>query len=97
MIGKRAVGDAGPCIQHITENKTMKKTAMLFPLMGIELDGASIRFGMTAAEVEDMLGPAENTHNNRRYYFQQHVRKENYIPILRNVQLSETMSRREQH
>ena len=42
---------------------------MLFPLIGMEYDGQSIRFGQSRAEVEKLLGEPETVHNARCYYF----------------------------
>ena len=38
---------------------------MLFPLIGMEYDGQSIRFGQSRAEVEKLLGEPETVHNAR--------------------------------
>ena len=42
---------------------------LLCPLMGMEFNGAPIRFGQSRAEVEAILGAAERCHNSRCYYF----------------------------
>jgi hypothetical protein len=42
---------------------------LLVPLIGMEFNGVSIRFGQSRAEVEAVLGEAERSHNSRRYYF----------------------------
>ena len=41
----------------------------LFPLIGMEFNGISIRFGHNRAEMEKLLGVPERTHNSRGYYF----------------------------
>ena len=45
-----------------------KKSCKLEPLVGLEWDGASIRFGQGLAEVSALLGEPENTRGPRRYY-----------------------------
>ena len=42
---------------------------LLVPLIGMEFNGASIRFGQSRAEAEAVLGAAERCHNSRCYYF----------------------------
>ena len=42
---------------------------LLVPLIGMEFNGVSIRFGQSRAEVEAVLGEAERSHNSRCYYF----------------------------
>ena len=42
---------------------------LLFPLIGMEFNGLSIRFGQSRAEVEKTLGEPEAVHNSRCYYF----------------------------
>lgn len=41
---------------------------LLFPLIGMELNGRSIRFGCSRVEVESLLGRPERSHNSRSYY-----------------------------
>jgi hypothetical protein len=41
---------------------------LLFPLIGMEFNGKSLRFGDTRAEVENILSPAGNVQETRSYY-----------------------------
>ena len=41
---------------------------LLFPLIGMELDGRSVRFGQNRAEVDGILGEPEMVRNSRCYY-----------------------------
>ena len=45
-----------------------KKNCKLEPLVGLEREGASLRFGQSGAEVSALLGEPENTRGPRRYY-----------------------------
>ena len=47
----------------------MNAVIVLFPLIGMEFNGLSVRFGQSRAEVEKMLGEPESVHNSRCYYF----------------------------
>ena len=42
---------------------------LLFPLIGMEMDGKSVRFGMTRREIEEILGAPDAVRNARCYYF----------------------------
>lgn len=46
----------------------MKTEITLLPLIGVEFDGHSLRFGMTRAAAEAILGGAQRSHKNRCYY-----------------------------
>ena len=47
----------------------MEHQIMLFPLIGVEWDGMSLRFGQSEAEVSAVLGQPETVRGKRRYYF----------------------------
>ena len=46
----------------------MSHHIMLFPLLGMECDGRSVRFGQSRQEVEALLGAPEFIRANRSYY-----------------------------
>ena len=41
---------------------------LLFPLIGMDMDGKSVRFGQSRPEVEGLLGEPELVRNSRCYY-----------------------------
>ena len=47
----------------------MEHLILLFPLLGMEFDGKSVRFGQRREEVEGLLGSPERERGCRCYYF----------------------------
>ena len=47
----------------------MEHLILLFPLLGMEFDGKSLRFGQSREEVEELLGTPERARGSRCYYF----------------------------
>ena len=46
----------------------MEHQILLFPRVGMEFDGQSVRFGQSHTEVETLLGAPESVHGKRSYF-----------------------------